>query len=61
MPREKANYRDVLADIVDVTGKRMLGVYDIMAYLGIGYNNAIKYLKNKKKITAHKFASELLE
>ena len=29
MPREKPNYRDVLADVVEVTGKRVLGVYDI--------------------------------
>lgn len=61
MPREKPYYRDVLADVVEVTGKRMLGVYDIMKYLGIGYNKATAYLNGGKEITAHIFAGELLE
>ena len=60
MPREKPNYRDVLADVVEVTGKRELGVCDIMRYMKIGYNRAIKYLGNEKTITAHKFAQKLI-
>lgn len=60
MAREKEHYRDVMADIVEVTGKRMLGVYDIMDYLKIGYNKAKKYLDGGKTITVHKFASKLL-
>ena len=61
MAREKENFRDVLADVVDVTGKRILGVYDIMKYLKIGHNKAICYLDGEKTITAHKFASKLLQ
>ena len=60
MPREKAYFRDTLADIVEVTGKRVLGVYDIMKYLKIGHNKAIEYLDGKKTITSHQFASKLL-
>lgn len=60
MAREKENYRDVLADVVEVTGKRVLGVYDIMKYLKIGYNKALEYLDGDKTITVHKFASKLL-
>lgn len=60
MGREKAYFRDTLADIVEVTGKRLLGVYDIMKYLKIGHNKANAYLDGKKTITAHQFASKLL-
>lgn len=60
MAREKEFYRDVLADIVEVTGKRELGVYDIMDYMKIGYAKALKYLEGRKKITAHQLASKLL-
>ncbi len=60
MPREKEHFREVLADIVEVTGKRVLGVNDIMKYLHVGRNKAIVYLDGGKNITAHKFASLLL-
>ena len=60
MAREKEFYRDVLADIVEVTGKRILGVYDIKKYLKVGYNRAAEYLDGQKDITAHKFAQKLL-
>lgn len=61
MPRENENYRDVLADVVEVTGKRMLGVYDIKKYLRIGHNKALTYLDDgEKTITAHKFAQKLI-
>lgn len=60
MPREKEHYRDVVADIYAVTGKRMLGVNDIRSYLGVGYNKAIEYLGGKKQITIFQFASMLL-
>lgn len=60
MAREKEFFRDTLADIVEVTGKRVLGVYDIMKYLKIGYNKAGKYLGGCKTITAHQLASKLL-
>lgn len=60
MAREKENFRDVVADIVEETGKRMLGVYDIMKYLRIGHNKAIKYLDGQKNITVHQFARKLI-
>lgn len=60
MPREKEFFRDTLADIVEVTGKRILGVYDIMKYLKIGHNKANRYLNGSKTITAHQLASKLL-
>ena len=60
MAREKEFFRDVLADIVEVTGKRELGVYDIMDYMKIGYAKSLKYLDGRKKITAHQLASKLL-
>ncbi len=60
MAREKAYFREVLADIVEVTGKRVLGVYDVCKYLKIGYNKAVDYMDGEKKITAHQLASKLL-
>ena len=60
MPREKEHFRDVLADIVEVTGKRLLGINDVMKYLHIGKEKARVYLDGDKKITAHKLASKLL-
>ena len=60
MAREKEFFRETLADIVEVTGKRILGVYDIMKYLKIGYNKDNRYLGGKKNITAHQLASKLL-
>ena len=61
MAREKEHYRDVVAEIVETTGKRILGVYDIKKYLHIGHAKALKYLdKGQKEITVFKFASKLL-
>ena len=60
MPREKEHFREVLQDIVETTGKRMLGINDIMKYLRVGKEKARVYLDGDKKITAHKFASKLL-
>ena len=61
MAREKEHFRDVVADIVEATGKRVLGVYDIKAYLHVGYNTAASYLeKGKKTITVFRLASKLL-
>ena len=60
MPREKEHFRDVLADIVEVTGKRILGIYDIMKYLHVGKDKARVYLDGEKSISAHKLASKLL-
>lgn len=61
MAREKEHYRDVVADIVENTGKRILGVYDIKDYLHVGYATALSYLdKGEKSITVFKLASKLL-
>ena len=60
MAREKEFFRETVADVVDVTGKRILGVYDIMKYLKIGHNKAMRYLDGNKTITVHKFAAKLL-
>lgn len=60
MAREKEFFRDVVADIVEVTGKRVLGVCDIMKYLGVGYNTAIGYLDGEKTINVFKLASKLI-
>ena len=60
MAREKEFFREVVADIVENTGKRELGVYDIMKYLGIGHNKAAKYLDKQKTITVFQFAQKLI-
>ena len=60
MPREKEFFRDVVADIVEVTGKRILGVNDIRGYLHIGYSKAVKYLEGGQTITAFQLARKLI-
>ena len=60
MPREKAYFREVLADIVEITGKRILGINDVMKYLHIGKERAREYMEGERKITAHQLASKLL-
>lgn len=60
MPREKEHFRDVVAEITEKTGKTILGVNDIKAYLHISYNKAVKYLDGKKTITVFQLASKLL-
>ena len=61
MAREKEHYRDVVAEITENTkGKMILGVRDIMKYLHISHNKALKYLDGEKTISVFKFASKLL-
>lgn len=60
MAREKAYFRDVVADITEKTGKMLLGVNDIKAYLKVGHNKAMKYLDGEKNITVFQLASKLL-
>ena len=60
MGREKAYFRDTVAEIVECTGKRILGVNDIKKYLHIGHNKAVQYLDGEKTITVFQFASKLL-
>lgn len=60
MAREKAYFRDVVADITEKTGKMVLGVYDIKSYLKVSHNTASKYLDGAKTITVFQLASKLL-
>ena len=60
MPREKEHFRDTVAEIIETTGKRILGVNDIKKYLHIGHNKAVEYLDGQKTITVFQFASKLL-
>jgi hypothetical protein len=60
MAREKEYFRDVVAEIVEKTGKMELGVRDVMAYLKVGYPKALKYMGGEDKINVFKLASKLL-
>lgn len=60
MAREKEYFRDVVADIIERTGKTLLGVNDIKKYLKIGHTKAIGYLDGKKTITVYQFAQKLI-
>jgi ribosomal protein L30E len=60
MAREKEYFRDVVADIIERTGKTLLGVNDIKKYLKIGHTKAIVYLEGKKTITVYQFAQKLI-
>ena len=60
MGREKAYFREVVEQIVEDTGKRMLTATDIQKYLRIRYEKAVKYLQGKKQITVFEFARQLL-
>lgn len=60
MPKEKEYYREVVADVKEVTGKTVLGVYDIMKFLKVGHNKAIRYLGKNKTITVYQFAAQLI-
>lgn len=60
MAREKEYFRDVVADIIERTGKTLLGVNDIKKFLKIGHTKAIKYLDGKKTINVYQFAQKLI-
>lgn len=60
MAREKEFYREVVAEIVEKTGKVELGVRDVMAYLKVGYPKALKYMGGEDKLTVFQLASKLL-
>lgn len=61
MAREKANFRETVADIVEKNGgKYELGVNDVKRFLGVGYNKAVAYMDGNKKITAYQLAGKLL-
>lgn len=60
MAREKEYFREAVADIVEATGKRILGVNDIMKYLRIGHNKAVEYLDGEKTITVYQLAKKLI-
>ncbi|MBQ6697523.1 MAG: hypothetical protein IJN09_00565, partial [Oscillospiraceae bacterium] len=61
MSREKPYFREVVADIIERTGKTILGVNDLKKFLGIGHNKAVGYLeKGEKTITAYQLAQKLI-
>ena len=60
MAREKPYYRETVADIIERTGKMVLGVNDVKNYLHIGYNRAAEYLGDEKNITVYQLAQKLI-
>ena len=61
MGREKAYFREVVADIIERTGKVVLGVYDVKNFLKVGHNKAVEYLDGEKKINAYQLAEKLIQ
>ncbi len=60
MAREKPYFREVVEQIVEDTGKRMLTATDVQRYLHIRYEKALTYMNRKKQITVFEFAQQLL-
>ncbi len=60
MSREKPYFRETVADIIERTGKVVLGVYDVKNYLKVGHNKAAEYLDGEKKITVYQLAQKLI-
>lgn len=62
MAREKANFRETVADLSEKNGGKVeLGVNDVKRIMGVGYNRAIAYMDGKKKITIYQLANKLLQ
>ena len=61
MGREKAYFREVVADITERTGKTILGVNDLRKFLGVGHNKAVTYFdRGEKTITVYQLAQKLI-
>jgi dTDP-4-dehydrorhamnose reductase len=60
MAREKEHYRDVVADIIERTGKTMLNANDIRKFLQTRHNTAVEFLNGNKTISVYKFAEKLI-
>ena len=61
MSREKAYFREVVADITERTGKTILGVNDLRKFLGVGHNKAVTYFdRGEKTITVYQLAQKLI-
>ena len=61
MAREKPYYREVVADIIERTGKMVLTISDVMRYLKVGHNTALSYMEKGEKTTnVYKLAGKLL-
>ena len=61
MAREKPYYREVVADIIERSGKMVLNISDVMKYLKVGHNTALSYMeKGEKTINVYKLAGKLL-
>lgn len=63
MPKEKDDYREILADILEFTnGKRLLSIRDVARYLSITPDTAAKrYGVTKNGIMAQSLARKLCQ
>ena len=62
MSKEKANYRDVVQDLCERSGGKMVfNCRAIMRVLGIGHNKAAAYLDGEKEITVYELARKLIK
>lgn len=57
MAREKPYYREIIADIFERSGGKMVFTCKaIMVLLKIGHNKAIEYMDGKKEISIYELA-----
>ena len=62
MAREKPYYREIIADIAERSGGKMVFTCkSIMDLLKIGHNKAAVYLDGKKEITIYELARKIAE
>ena len=60
MAREKPYFREVVAEIIEATGKRELGIRDVMGYMKVGRSKALEYMDGRCSVTVFQLASKLL-
>lgn len=61
MAREKPYFREVVADIIERSGKVVLTINDLKRYLKVGHNTAVSYMpKGEKTITAYQLAQKII-
>ena len=62
MAREKPYYREVIADLYERSGGKMVfNCRAIMAVMKIGHNKACEYLDGKKEISIYELARRIIE
>ena len=62
MPREKPYYREVIADLYERSGGKMVFNYRaIMAVMKIGHNKAAEMLDGKKEISIYELARKIID